>query len=109
MQSRVRRRTRNTGLTGAAPPAPAGAPFDHANRRYGAPVSGHRFRAGSDAEPETRVSRAPRRPRPPGPRSTPQTDATLRLSAGPDSEPGPTQNPKHGAPARPAAPAPRRP
>jgi len=37
---------------------------DHANRRWAAPVRVHRFRAGSDAWPETRVSATP----PPPPR-----------------------------------------
>lgn len=44
-------------LAGAGPARRGAAPFDHANRRSAAPVSEHRFVAGSDAIPETRVSR----------------------------------------------------
>jgi hypothetical protein len=36
--------------------AAAAVVLDHANRRYGAPVMGHRYLAGSDTLPETRVS-----------------------------------------------------
>src|SRR5213083_795616 len=84
---RVRRVTRNTALTGAALPPPpplpaaavlvmtsvgdrtadAAAAVRLANRPDGAPVSGHRFRAGSDALPETRPSRGAALPPPPGP------------------------------------------
>jgi hypothetical protein len=46
-----------------------GAVFDHANRRYGAPAIVHRFLAGSDAIPETRVSHDPAAPRNATPRS----------------------------------------
>src|SRR2546426_8818720 len=40
-----------------------GAVFDHANRRHTAPVNEHRFTAGTDAIPETRVSHGPAAPR----------------------------------------------
>src|SRR5436309_9195951 len=47
--------------------ADAAAAVRLANRPDGAPVSEHRFRAGSDALPETRPSRGAALPPPPGP------------------------------------------
>src|SRR5439155_899463 len=68
------RRAARASRAGAGPP-----PLDHANRRYGAPVIEHRFLAGSDALPETRVYErgGPRNgpPRPPPPAPPPRAPA----------------------------------
>src|SRR6058998_2875972 len=88
----------DTGLTRPRPaPAPPSARtvFDHANRRRVAPVSGPRCSAGTDAVPRRHGSHtapAPPRGHPAlGPCSTTQIDDGLRLSAGHDAQPEPTQ------------------
>src|SRR5438046_3069895 len=69
-QLRQRLRARPIHLSPSLPRAPrgdaagaGGAVFDHANRRHAAPVKEHRFTAGTDAIPETRVSHGPAGPR----------------------------------------------
>src|SRR5206468_2200758 len=91
----------DTGLTRPRPaPAPPSARtvFDHANRRWVAPVCGPRCSAGTDAVPRRHGSHtapAPPRHHPAlGPCSTTQIDDGSRLSAGHDAPPEPTLYPE---------------